>query len=283
MGLDGRTTDDLMKKPQTRTQGRVASLFLKLEKASPLSKPLGGTLVLRARFGIEGDVNAGRVGPRQVLLTSLETLRQFKLRPGDLRENVVVAGLPLDDLPSGSVLQLGDSATVRLTYHCEVCKYIGTLGIEPIASLENRRGFLAVVLTGGAVRTGDPVEVLPVRFDPVPDRPFDRFLWVAKQIPFGKVITYRQILDILGVSRSYYRVLPAYMKRAEGYPLHRILDSREHLISHVDGQRALLEREGVAVDARVDGDVVSNAWVDVSAFGWDVRDIYYRTVDDHPA
>ena len=272
-----------MKKPQTRTKGRVASLFLKLEKASPLSKPLGGTLVLRARFGIEGDVNAGRVGPRQVLLTSLETLRQFKLRSGDLRENVVVAGLPLDDLPSGSVLQLGDSATVRLTYHCEVCKYIGTLGISPIASLENRRGFLAVVLTGGAVRTGDPVEVLPVRFDPVPDRPFDRFLWVAKQIPFGKVITYRQILDVLGVSRSYYRVLPAYMKRAEGYPLHRILDSRAHLISHVDGQRALLEREGVEVDARVDGDVVSNAWVDVSAFGWDVRDIYYRAVADHPA
>ena len=268
-----------MKKPQTRTQGRVASLFLKLEKASPLSKPLGGTLVLRARFGIEGDVNAGRVGPRQVLLTSLETLRQFKLRPGDLRENVVVAGLPLDDLPSGSVLQLGDSATVRLTYHCEVCKYIGTLGINPIASLENRRGFLAVVLTGGAIRTGDPVEVLPVRFDPVPDRPFDRFLWVVKQIPFGKVITYRQILDVLGVSRSYYRVLPAYMKRAEGYPLHRILDSKGHLISHVDGQRALLEREGIEVDARVDEEWVGNAWVDVSAFGWDVRDIYYRASD----
>ena len=269
------TTDHQMKKSQPHAQGRVASLFLKLEKASPLSKPRDETLTLRARFGIEGDVNAGRVGPRQVLLTSLETLHKFKLQPGDLRENIVVAGLPLDDLPSGSVLQLGASATVRLTYHCEVCKYLGTLGIEPIASLENQRGFLAVVLIGGAVRTGDPVEVLPVRFDPVPDRPFDRFLWVVKQIPFGKVITYKQILDVLGVARSYYRVLPTYMKRAQGYPLHRILDSKCCLIPHVNGQRALLEREGVEIAERL----VGKAWVDVSAFGWDVRPIYYRAGD----
>ena len=267
-----------MKKSQTHAKGRVASLFLKSEKASPLSKSRDGTLLLRARFGIEGDVNAGGVGPRQVLLTSLETLHKFKLQPGDLRENIVVAGVPLDDLPSGSVLRLGDSAAVRLTYHCEVCKYIGTLGVSPIALLENRRGFLGVVLTGGAVRTGDSVGVLPARFDPVPDHPFDRFLWVVKQIPMGKVMTYKQILDVLGVSHSYYRVLPTYMKRAEGYPLHRILDSKGRLIPHVDGQRALLEREGVEVHARAD-----NEWVDVSVFGWNVGHLYYRAADGDPA
>ena len=129
-----------MKKAQD-TQGRVISLFSKIEKGLPLARPCDGKLSLRARFGIEGDANAGGVGPRQVLLVAMETLQAFKLQPGDLRENVVVAGVPLDDLPSGSVLQLGDSATVRLTFHCEVCKYIGTLGVKPIQSLENKRGF----------------------------------------------------------------------------------------------------------------------------------------------
>ena len=256
------------------TQGRVISLFVKTEKGLPLSKSRDGKLSLRARFGIDGDANAGGVGPRQVLLVALETLNEFKLQPGDLRENVVVAGLPLDDLPSGSVLQLGDSATVRLTYHCEVCKYIGTLGVKPIQLLENRRGFLAVVLAGGVVCEGDSVRVLSRCYDPVPDRTFDRFLWVVKQIPFGRVMTYRQIVDVLGVSHSYYRVLPTYMKRMTGqaYPMHRILDSKGCLTPHVDNQRALLECEGVEVNA---GEEDNNGWVDVSVFGWDISGIYY--------
>ena len=82
-------------------QGRVVSLFMKIEKGLPLSKPSDGKFLLRTRFGIEGDANAGGVGPRQVLLVAMETLQEFKLQPGDLRENVVVAGLSLDDLPSG--------------------------------------------------------------------------------------------------------------------------------------------------------------------------------------
>ena len=250
------------------TQGRIVSLFIKAEKGRPLSRPHDGKLSLRARFGIEGDANAGAAGPRQVLLVAMETLHEFKLQPGDLRENVVVAGLPLDNLPSGSVLELGDSAAVRLTYHCEVCKYIGTLGVKPIQSLENRRGFLAVVLTGGVVCEGDPVRVLPMRCDPVSDRTSDRFLWVVKQIPFGKVMTYKQIVDVLGVSRSYYRVLPTYMKRVAGqaFPLHRILDSKGCLTPHVDNQQALLECEGVEINA---------GGVDVSVFGWDISGIYY--------
>ena len=263
----------VMESVQMDTQGRVISLFMKIEKGVPLSRPRDGKFLLRARFGIEGDANAGGVGPRQVLLVAMETLNKFKLQLGDLRENIVVAGLPLDDLPSGSVLQIGDSATVRLTYHCEVCKYIGTLGVKPIQSLENQRGFLAVVLTDGVVCEGDPVRVLSRFYDPVPDRTSDRFLWVVKQIPVGKVMTYRQIVDALGVSRSHYRVLPTYMKRVTGqaYPMHRILDSKGCLTPHVDNQRALLECEGVEINAGRD----STGWVDVSVFGWDISGIYY--------
>ena len=67
------------------TQGRVISLFLKTEKGLPLSKSRDGKLLLRARFGIDGDANAGGVGPRQVLLVALEILNESKLQPGDLR------------------------------------------------------------------------------------------------------------------------------------------------------------------------------------------------------
>ena len=263
-----------MERVRTDTQGRVISLFVKAEKGLPLSKSRDGKFLLRARFGIEGDANAGGIGPRQVLLVAMETLNEFKLQPGDLRENVVVAGLSLDNLPSGSVLQLGDSATVRLTFHCEVCKYIGTLGVKPIQSLENQRGFLAVVLKGGVVCEGDSVRVLDKCYDSVPDRTSDRFLWVVKQIPSGKVMTYKQVVDVLGVSHSHYRVLPTYMKRVAGqaYPLHRILDSKGCLTPHVDNQRALLEREGVEINAE---GVTGKEWVDISVFGWDISGIYF--------
>ena len=214
-------------------------------------------------------VNASEVGPRQVLLVSAEVLREFKLQPGDLRENIIVDKMDVDGLPSGSVLQIGHSAKVRLTYHCEVCKYIGTLGVKPIKAMEYRRGFLAVVLADGEVRIGDAVRVLDACYEAVPDRTFDRFLWVARQIPAGKVMTYKQILNVLGVSRSYYRVLPNYMKWAEERGLqtmHRILDSKGCLVSHLEGQKAMLEDEGV---------IVVHGKVDEMVYGWDVCDVYY--------
>ena len=87
-------------------------------------------------------------------------------------------------------------------------------------------------------------------------------------------MTYKQIVDVLGVSRSYYRVLPTYMKRVAGqtYPLHRILDSKGCLTPHVDNQRALLECEGVEINTE---EVTGAGWVDVSVFGWDISGIYY--------
>ena len=148
----------------------VDSLFFKRAKGGPLSKPPAGKLYLHSRLGIEGDANANPLVPRQVLLTALDTLRCFYLNLGDLRENIVIGGFDIDQVPSGSVLRIGSSATVRLTFHCEVCKYISTLSIKPIKSLEGRRGFLGVVLQGGAIEVGDPVGVLAERCSEVPDR-----------------------------------------------------------------------------------------------------------------
>jgi alkylated DNA nucleotide flippase Atl1 len=250
------------------TTGYVDALFSKTAKGQPMISPHNDMLNLRAGLGIEGDINADPISPRQILLVSYETMAAFRLNCGDLRENIVIRNFDLDRLPSGTLLQIGDSAVVRLTFRCEVCKYISTLPVRSIKFLEGRRGYLGIILQDGIVRPNDKVKIVFGRFRSVPERFYDRFLWIIEQIPTGKVITYSQLLRILGGSQPYFRIIPAFIKRASStnYPIHRIVDSKGKLIRHVHNQHALLASEGISME---------DSTVNVSEYSWDVRNLYY--------
>jgi MOSC domain-containing protein YiiM len=119
-------------------------------------------------LGLEGDVHAGRkAGKRQVLLMDAGDLRDLGLRPGELREQVTVDFGGLMDSPAGTRLRLGQ-AVLELTGPCEPCTHIGEhVGVEDVEAfrqtLRGRRGMLARVAIAGAIRVGDPVEVLEIQ------------------------------------------------------------------------------------------------------------------------
>ncbi len=48
-------------------------------------------LHLEQGYGIQGDRHAQVGSPRQVLIVDQDTLRQFNLQPGDLRENILIS------------------------------------------------------------------------------------------------------------------------------------------------------------------------------------------------
>jgi MOSC domain-containing protein YiiM len=111
------------------------------------------------RGGIQGDRHFSPGSLRELLLIEEETLVEFGLAPGTVRENLTVRGLPLMELPGGTRLLVGE-AELELTKICEPCSFIESLRPGLQAELEGRRGMLARVLVAGTVKPGDAVAVL---------------------------------------------------------------------------------------------------------------------------
>jgi hypothetical protein len=95
---------------------QVTELFIKRRHYAPLQP--AATIACSPR-GIAGSVPCAPF--RQALIASRSVTAELGLNPGDLRENIVVDCDDLYDLPSGTVVKIGQ-ALVRLTFHCEPCR-----------------------------------------------------------------------------------------------------------------------------------------------------------------
>jgi MOSC domain-containing protein YiiM len=159
------------------------------------SKPNEGSILLLAGLGVEGDAHLGatvrhrsrmarepdRPNLRQVHLIHAELLDElaasgFSVSPGQMGENVTTRGIDLLGLPVGARLYLGDAAVVELTGLRDPCSQIdrfrpgllaAVLDRDGQGNLIRKAGVMAVVLTGGEVRPGDPIRV---ELPPAPHR-----------------------------------------------------------------------------------------------------------------
>lgn len=222
----------------------------------------------RGGHGIIGDCHAQPLGPRQVLIVREEALEGLDVEPWQVRANIGTRGLSEEALRSGSVLRIGESARIRVTHECEVCKVLRRyVPQETFRDLPGRRGSLGVFLSGGPLNVGDEIGVEPVRYPEVPDGIYDRLAWVVERIPAGKVVTYDLLVALVGSPRAYFRVLPTYLKRAlsAGLPVHRVLTSSAELSRHLPAQAKRLRVEGVCLD----GDVLAD-----ESYLWDAETLY---------
>ncbi len=126
--------------------------------------------------GILGDFNRWRAekaagDPDQaVLLLSEETLADLRaegwpVQPGDMGENLTVAGLPADALRPGVRVHVGE-VVLEVSKACDPCTILHTLpyvGLERgpafLRTMAGRRGWFARVLQGGTIRSDAAVEV----------------------------------------------------------------------------------------------------------------------------
>jgi len=122
----------------------------------------------RVGGGIEGDSHAHRA-MRAVVIVDSSTHVALGLRPGDLREQITIDGLPgVSALATDTELRVG-GLTLRVNGDAAPCLHIGELiGVDDAAafqaSLAGRRGATCtVVAADGPARIGDLVEVLPAR------------------------------------------------------------------------------------------------------------------------
>ena len=255
----------------TKETPTIEKVLVKAERKTPMVVVAEDRIVLYKRRGIEGDVNADPISPRQVLLVEAETLETHGLSYGALRENIVTRHGDLHTLETGTEMAIGSEVTLRITFPCEACNFIAALNVSQPRMLVNNRGLLAVVLTDGTIRVGDEMRNLGKNFPQVPTQIYERFIWLINQIPAGTVIDYTTLIKVIGGSSSYLRAIPSFIKKARAgnlnVPLHRIVTSTGNLISYVDDPDTSLVQEGI---------VIENNAVNLARYRWDTAEIYYQ-------
>ena len=147
----------------------VASIVYKPEEAVtdpedhyvrvPLSS---ATLVVG--YGIQGDRKGGHP-QRQLNLMSFETLQSlreegFNTQPGQMGEQIVMRGLDVAGLAEGDRLQIGEHACVEVVSQRIGCQRFEHIQGKSRQLAAGRMGVMAKVVTGGAIRVGDPVKFL---------------------------------------------------------------------------------------------------------------------------
>jgi MOSC domain-containing protein YiiM len=152
-----------------------------------MSKRCEDSVRLLAGLGVEGDAHLGETvkhrsrvrrdatqpNLRQVHLIHAELqdeLREagFRVLPGQMGENVTTRGVDLLGLPAGTRLQLGEAAVVEVTGLRNPCVQLdgiqqglmaATLSRDEQGNLIRLAGVMSIVLAGGEVRPGDPIQV----------------------------------------------------------------------------------------------------------------------------
>ncbi|MEW7847531.1 MOSC domain-containing protein [Massilia aurea] len=164
-------------------------------------------LTLVAGEGIDGDRHRDPVSPRQLLLASQATYADLALAPHALRENILF-DMPIDDLPSGTVLQIGAEAQVRLMFVCEACGRLDLHGARLGARIGARRGVLARVVRGGVIRIGDTVRGIGQLLPAWSIDWHERVRQVIDAMPLETVIDYALLARLAGIQTTYCRAFP---------------------------------------------------------------------------
>jgi MOSC domain-containing protein YiiM len=116
---------------------------------------------LEAGRGIVTDRKGARP-ERQLNVMAAETLAQlgaegYRTAPGEMGEQLVVAGLDVNRLAAGARLQLGGAAVIEVLKPRTRCERLRQIqGCTP-AHVAGRLGVMARVLVGGTIRVGDAV------------------------------------------------------------------------------------------------------------------------------
>jgi MOSC domain-containing protein YiiM len=145
-------------------------------------------IVLVEGLGVQGDAHSGRTvkhrsrvarDPSQPNLRQVHLLHAelfdglmdagFAVWPGDMGENITTRGIDLLALSTGARLRVGE-AVVEVTGLRNPCSQIdrfqqgltaAVLGRDAQGGLVRKAGVMGIVVSGGAVRPGDAIDVLP--------------------------------------------------------------------------------------------------------------------------
>jgi MOSC domain-containing protein YiiM len=141
--------------------GEVLGLFSAKEGESGLPRPKKETLFLRAGYGIEGDKFAGRKLNQSVMIVGTKAYNLAKskgvlLEYGSLGENILFDFDP-HEFAMGTKLKIGESAIIKITKNCTICKHLAIFDEKLPKILEFHRGVYCKIIESGEIKAGDRV------------------------------------------------------------------------------------------------------------------------------
>ena len=139
------------------TRGTITLLQICAARGEPMQSKSSVRAI--SDLGLEGDSHAKKGSARQVLLIDEETLEEFGLSAGRVRENITTRGVALHSLSIGTRLRVGN-AVLEITKDCAPCEFINDIRPGLREKMEGHRGMLARVIDGGELKVGDTVEVV---------------------------------------------------------------------------------------------------------------------------
>ena len=140
-------------------QGRIVNIYIARVKGTA-PDPVQEATALAGK-GLEGDRSCMERNVRQVLVMDKETLDEFDLKPGQIKENLTITGLDLSQTKAGQVFFVGDQVTLEIVGECEPCAKMDALQPGLLDRINHRRGMLATVINGGSFKVGDSIRVEP--------------------------------------------------------------------------------------------------------------------------
>lgn len=183
----------------------VSHLFVRPGHGLPMA-PVGQLRV--DQNGVTGGVVCKPI--RQLLIMPRVVLYTMSIEPGSLRENIVLDGLNIHAMPSGTVLIVGD-VHIRLTIHCEPCHKVASFA--PPTALMHQRGYLGQCVVPGTVRVGDSASLGPQAYEAIPYDIYERLEWYLSK--HKERVPSLTLLHDIGLSPSYARALPAMLRRVQ--------------------------------------------------------------------
>lgn len=184
----------------------VTELFIKC-RHDALLRP--AVAIACSTRGIAGSVPCAPF--RQALIASRSVTADLGLKLGDLRENIVIDCDDLYDLPSGTVVKIGQ-ALLRLTFHCEPCKKI--LKLIEFDRVVHRRGVFGMFLNDARIELGNEFAVTDQRFEEIPYAINERIRWfLKKHRGRGAAL---DLVHALGLPASSGSIMPRLLTKLYG-------------------------------------------------------------------
>ncbi len=118
--------------------------------------------LFQTEHGLVGDAHAGAIDRRQVSLLATESIdkmrsRGLELVPGDFAENLTTEGIDLHHLPIGTRLTVGDEVALEISQIGKECHTACAIRRKVGECIMPEEGVFARVITGGTIKTGDPI------------------------------------------------------------------------------------------------------------------------------
>ena len=140
-------------------QGTISNIHIARVKETP-SDPVQEATALSG-MGLEGDRSCGAGNVRQVLVMDKETLDEFDLKPGQIKENITTTGIDIAQAKVGQVIFIGEEVTMEVVGECEPCGKMDAIRSGLRERLNHRRGMLTTVINGGPIKVGDSIRIEP--------------------------------------------------------------------------------------------------------------------------